>query len=170
MQRAAWIGGVTLLTLGAIAAAFFYPWETPVAVIDAAQPRPPTPAPLPAQAARPASPGQPSPRAPAPEVPVNAPAPEPTGIAVFNPMGTKPIKIGLVVPDDFPLPEGYVRHYQTMDDGTQLPAVLMFHPDAHPKDAAGNPIELPPDRLVPEELAPPGLPIRYLEVPKEQGG
>ena len=33
------------------------------------------------------------------------------------------------MPDDFELPEGYVRHYQTTDDGEQLPAILMFHPD-----------------------------------------
>ena len=94
------------------------------------------------------------------------PSDTPTGIALFNPPGTKPIKRGLVVPEGFELPPGYVRHYQTMDDGRQLPAVLTFHPDVEPKDAAGNPVEVGPDRLVPPELAPPGLPLQVLEVPE----
>ena len=94
------------------------------------------------------------------------PSDTPTGIALFNPPGTKPIKRGLVVPEGFELPPGYVRHYQTLDDGRQLPAVLTFHPDAQPKDAAGNPVEVGPDRLVPPELAPPGMPVEVLEVPE----
>jgi hypothetical protein len=134
----------------------------------------PAPAPTgraaPAPAARAAGPAQPEAQLPAPE-----PAPEealpmpsdtPTGIALFNPPGTKPIKRGLVVPEGFELPPGYVRHYQTLDDGRQLPAVLTFHPDAQPKDAAGNPVEVGPDRLVPPELAPPGMPVEVLEVPE----
>ena len=44
-------------------------------------------------------------------------------------MGTKPTKIGIVVPDDFELPEGYVRHFQANEDGELLPAILLFHPD-----------------------------------------
>nr|WP_228531162.1 MULTISPECIES: hypothetical protein [Myxococcaceae] len=91
---------------------------------------------------------------------------EPQGISVFNPPGTKPIKRGLVVPEGFALPPGYVRHYQTLDDGRQLPAVLMFHPDAHPTDAQGRPVAIPPDGLVPPELAPPGLPLEVLTVPE----
>ena len=69
----------------------------------------------------------------------------PGGIALFNPPGTKPIKRGLVVPEGFELPPGFVRHYQTLDDGRQLPAVLMFHPDAQPTDAQGRPVERPAD-------------------------
>ena len=81
------------------------------------------------------------------------------GIAVFPPLGTKPIKLGIVVPDDFELPAGYVRHFQSTDDGERLPAILMFPPDYEWVDANGQPIELPDDRVVPPEMAPPGLPI-----------
>jgi hypothetical protein len=95
---------------------------------------------------------------------------EKSGIALFPAHGTKPIKIGIVVPDDFELPEGYVRHYQATDDGQLLPAILLFHPDYEWVDDAGNAIELPPDRVVPPELAPPGLPIQMLEVRDEKGG
>jgi hypothetical protein len=84
--------------------------------------------------------------------------PEPkTGIAVFPPRGTDPPKTGIVVPDDYQLPPGYVRHYQTTDDGKQLPPILMFHPDFHPVDDRGQPIAVPADRVVPPEMAPPGL-------------
>ena len=40
------------------------------------------------------------------------------GIAVFPPKGTNPPKSGLVVPEDFPLPEGYVRYYQVTTRGS----------------------------------------------------
>jgi hypothetical protein len=80
-----------------------------------------------------------------------------TGIAVFPPRGTDPPKAGIIVPDDYQLPPGYVRHYQTTDDGEQLPPILMFHPDFHPVDDQGQPIPLPADRVVPPEMAPPGL-------------
>jgi hypothetical protein len=90
---------------------------------------------------------------------------EKTGLALFHP-GTKPIKRGLVVPENFELPPGYLRHYQTMDDGRQLPAILMFHPDFKPTDANGQPVELPEHRVVPPALAPPGLPLTLLEVPE----
>ncbi len=86
------------------------------------------------------------------------------GITVFPLPGTKPVKRGLVVPDDFPLPEGYVRHYQTTDDGEQLPPILMFHPDYDFVNERGEPIAVPADRVVPFELAPPGLPNRTLDV------
>lgn len=92
-----------------------------------------------------------------------------TGIALFPPPGTKPILRGIVVPEDFPLPEGYVRHYQTTDEGKQLPAVLMFHPDYELLDAQGQPFPMPEDRLVPPELVPAGMPVQTLEVPEEQG-
>ena len=95
---------------------------------------------------------------------------EKTGIALFPPHGTKPIKIGIVVPEDYEVPEGYVRHYQATDDGEMLPAILLFHPDYEWVDDAGNKVELPADRVVPAEMAPPGLPIQMLEVPKKQEG
>jgi hypothetical protein len=87
------------------------------------------------------------------------------GIAAFDPPGTDPPKSGILVPEDFPLPEGYVRHYQTDDDGQQLPAILMFHPDFEFVDEEGRPVPLPEDRVVPADLAPPGLPVRMLDVP-----
>ncbi|MEW6270495.1 MAG: hypothetical protein AB1689_14485, partial [Thermodesulfobacteriota bacterium] len=88
---------------------------------------------------------------------------EARGLAAFPPPGTDPPKPGIVVPDDFELPPGYVRHHQTTDDGRQLPPVLMFHPDTAPLDANGEPIA-----IVPPELAPPGLPIEILDVPEPQ--
>jgi hypothetical protein len=90
---------------------------------------------------------------------------EPTGIALFPPPGTDPPRAGIIVPEGFALPPGYVRHYQVTDDGKDLPPILMFHPDYHPVDASGAPIALPEDRIVPPELAPPGLPIDVLKVP-----
>ena len=93
---------------------------------------------------------------------------ETSGIKLFPAMGTKPTKIGIVVPDDFELPEGYVRHFQASEDGELLPAILLFHPDFEWVDDAGEPIPLPPDRVVPPELAPPGMPIEMLEVREPQ--
>ena len=110
-------------------------------------------------------------RPPAPSVPVGAAATgsaEPrqkSGIAVFPPPGTDPPKAGIIVPDDYELPPGYVRHYQTTDDGKQLPPILMFHPDFQPVDDRGRPIPLPADRVVPPEMAPPGMPHDVLQVP-----
>jgi hypothetical protein len=102
---------------------------------------------------------------PLPEVP-DGPVGGPSGIAVFPPLGTDPPKVGIVVPDDFELPEGYVRHYQATDDGELLPPILMFHPDYEFFDKSGEPIELPPDLIVPPELAPPGLDDPdFLELP-----
>jgi len=89
------------------------------------------------------------------------------GLSAFPPPGTKRIKVGLVVPEDFKLPTGYMRHYQTTDKGEMLRAILMFHPDYKPTDAHGNPIPIPEDRIVPPELAPPGLPMERLEVPED---
>lgn len=95
------------------------------------------------------------------------PAADASGLALFPPPGTDPPKRGIVVPDDFELPPGYVRHYQATDSGERLPAILMFHPDYRPVDADGVPLPLPPDRIVPPELAPLGLPVRMLEMPAE---
>jgi hypothetical protein len=94
---------------------------------------------------------------------------ETEGIAAFPPPGTDPIKTGIVVPEDFALPEGYVRHYQATDGGERLEAILMFSPDYEFFDEAGERIALPEDRIVPREMAPPGLPIRLLEPPGKSG-
>ncbi len=92
-----------------------------------------------------------------------------TGLGAFNPPGTKPLLIGLAVPEDFPLPPGYVRHYQATDDGQRIEPILMFAPDYQPTAADGSPVALPKDRVVPPELAPPGLPIRRIAVPAPLG-
>ena len=87
------------------------------------------------------------------------------GIAAFNPPGTSPPLKGLAVPEDFVLPPGYVRHHQVTDAGEPIEAILMFSPDHVFRDAAGNPIAVPEDRVVPPEMAPPGLPLREIEIP-----
>lgn len=87
------------------------------------------------------------------------------GIAAFNPPGTSPPLIGIAVPEDFPLPPGYVRHHQVTDDGQPIEAILMFAPDFVLRDAAGRVIPIPEDRVVPPELAPPGLVPRRIEIP-----
>ncbi len=91
-----------------------------------------------------------------------------SGIALFPPPGTDPIKRGLIVPEDFELPPGYVRHYQATDDGQRLPAILMFHPDYDWVDKDGNRIEISADHIVPAELAPAGLPLQTLDVAEPQ--
>ena len=100
------------------------------------------------------------------QAPADDGANEATGMALFPPPGTKPIKRGIVVPEDFELPPGFVRHYQATDDGQRLRAILMFHPDYKPVDEHGVPIPLPDDRVVPADMAPPGLPIEMLAVPE----
>lgn len=88
-----------------------------------------------------------------------------TGLGAFSPPGTRPPLLGLAVPEDFVLPDGYVRHHQATDDGQRIEAILMFAPDRQFFDAAGRPVAIPKDRVVPPELAPPGLPIRRVALP-----
>ncbi len=90
---------------------------------------------------------------------------ETKGLAAFPPPGTNPVKPGLLVPNDFQLPEGYIRHYQTTDDGKRLEPILMFSPDYEFVDDAGNPIVVPADGIVPPGMAPKGMPLRSLDVP-----
>jgi hypothetical protein len=85
-----------------------------------------------------------------------------SGIAAFNPPGTSPPLEGLAVPPDFELPPGYVRHHQATDEGGTIEPILMFSPDLVLRDAQGRPIPLPANRVVPPELAPPGLPLRWV--------
>jgi hypothetical protein len=155
---------------------------SPTAGAAAVVPGTPSPPPL-ARAAHPRRIARAEASAPPPAAPVSPrpaqpelryqdipfPPGERTGIGVFPPPGTEPIKRGIVVPDDFELPDGYVRHYQTTDDGQRLEAVLMFHPDFEWVDDQGAKLALPEDGLVPPDMAPPGLPIRILEVPAEPG-
>ncbi len=93
-----------------------------------------------------------------------------TGLGAFNPPGTKPPLVGLAVPEDFALPPGYVRHYQATDDGQRIEPILMFAPDYEAQTPDGRPVALPKDRVVPPELAPPGLPIRRIVVPAPTEG
>jgi hypothetical protein len=88
-----------------------------------------------------------------------------SGIGAFNPPGTSPPLIGLAVPEDFKLPEGYVRHYQATDDGQRIEPILMYSPDFEFFDSAGRRIEIPADRVVPPGMAPPGLTTRRITVP-----
>lgn len=93
-----------------------------------------------------------------------------TGLGAFSPPGTRPPLIGLAVPEGFPLPEGFVRHYQATDDGQRIEPILMFAPNPSVPDAGGRSIVLPADRVVPPELAPAGLPIRRIELPAPVNG
>ena len=88
------------------------------------------------------------------------------GIAAFPPPGTSPPLEGLAVPEDYALPEGYVRHYQATDDGQRIEPILMFSDDYDFFDEHGNPLPIPEDRVVPPHLAPPGLPISNVEIPQ----
>ena len=88
-----------------------------------------------------------------------------SGIAAFNPPGTSPPLVGIAVPEDFPLPEGFVRHGQATDDGQPIEPILMFSPDYEFFDSRGQPIPVPDDRVVPPQYAPPGLPIRLIRIP-----
>ena len=152
---------------------------TPVVAVDVARapaepdarppaPSPPRVRPVRARASAPPSP----PSAPPAEArreepgPSGAEPPEPSGIELFPPRGTDPPKIGIVVPEGFELPEGYVRHYQATDDGQPLPPILMFHPDYDWIDENGEHVEVSEDGVVPPELAPPGMPIEMLELPE----
>ena len=90
-----------------------------------------------------------------------------TGIGAFNPPGTSPPLEGLAVPADFVLPPGYVRHHQFTDAGEPIAPILMFAPDIALHDADGHPVAIPGDRVVPEAMAPPGLPLRRVRIPSQ---
>jgi hypothetical protein len=90
------------------------------------------------------------------------------GIAAFPPPGTSPPLEGLAVPEDFELPDGYVRHYQATDDGQAIEPILMYSPDYEFFDENGQPVQIPEDRVVPADKAPPGLPIRPIEIPPKR--
>ncbi len=88
-----------------------------------------------------------------------------TGLGAFNPPGTNPPMVGLAVPKDYALPPGYVRHHQVTDDGQTIEPILMFAPEFQLYDASNRPLEMPKDRVVPPEMAPPGLPLRRIVIP-----
>ena len=107
------------------------------------------------------------------EVPAMAQDAAPSGPAegsnLYRP-GTKKLKQGIIVPEGFKLPPGYLRHYQSTDNGEGVKPILMFHPDYKPVDSKGQPVEIPESRVVPPELAPAGMPIEVLELPEGQEG
>ena len=88
-----------------------------------------------------------------------------SGIGAFPPPGTSPPMVGLAVPDDYALPEGYVRHFQATDDGQRIEPILMFSPDYQFFDASGKPIKIPENRVVPPGMAPSGLTVRPIVIP-----
>lgn len=95
-----------------------------------------------------------------------------SGLGAFNPPGTSPPMMGMAVPEDYVLPEGYVRHYQATDDGQRIEPILMYSPDFNFFDSAGRQIVIPDNRVVPDNMAPPGLVIRPIKIPEplEPGG
>lgn len=143
----------------------------------------PAPEPPVAGMAQPPAPSAPPQRSPRGELPADDPlvadaeepkppampatdAEGPVGVHAFPPLGTRPNLTGIIVPEDFELPPGYIRHFQSTDDGQMLVPILMFDPDNPPLDEFGQPMEIPPDRVVPPEMAPAGLPIEILELPE----
>ena len=88
-----------------------------------------------------------------------------SGLGAFNPPGTSPPMIGLAVPEDYVLPEGYVRHFQATDDGQRIEPILMYSPDFVFFDSNGQQIVIPDNRVVPDNMAPPGLAIRPIRIP-----
>ena len=88
-----------------------------------------------------------------------------SGLGAFNPPGTSPPMIGLAVPEDYILPEGYVRHFQATDDGQRIEPILMYSPDFDFFDSNGQQIVIPDNRVVPDNMAPPGLAIRPIRIP-----
>jgi hypothetical protein len=120
------------------------------------------------------------PRAPAPPPPTAPPAtppkaePEEQGHSAFDlfpEQKRRPHLLGYVVPEGFPLPEGYIRHYQTAhypEGLKQLPPILMYDFGYQPRDRQGNPLPLPEDRVVPLDQLPPGMPAVKLEVPETE--
>jgi hypothetical protein len=180
-RREIWAWLLGLAAMAALAGLFFFLWGRRKAPSpeDAARARTAmsnTPSarraprvvvrPKAARTAPPSAPEAPAPPDDAAEQPGRAPEGR-SGIDVFPAPGTKKIKPGIVVPDDFELPPGYVRHFQATDKGEMLQAILMFHPDYELVDENGNPIPVPADRVVPPEMAPPGLAVEMLEVPED---
>ncbi|RKH61538.1 hypothetical protein [Corallococcus aberystwythensis] len=170
------IGGATAVTGLCVGLCLWWlsrpvPVEDLPPIVVAARPAPVAPSVEPSRpSVRPAAVPVAAPTPVEEPAPMSADEPPPpegkTGTALYQ-RGTKPLKRGLVVPDDFELPPGFMRHYQATDNGQPLAAILMFHPDFTPRDANGQLIPIPENRVVPEELAPPGMPHRLLEIPVE---
>jgi hypothetical protein len=185
-RRKAWLSLAAAAAIAGAAVFVLFRTSSPPEP-DAAAPPAVAAAPAPAPAARAALPRRaespraerhraastPAPRAereaePEPAAPPREVGPEPdvpSGIGLFPPPGTDPVHVGIVVPDDFELPEGFMRHYQVTDDGQDVRPILVVHPDYELLDAAGNPVPRPEGGVVPPELAPPGMPLETVAVP-----
>ena len=168
------LAAITLLTLFGPSREESPPAPPRAAQTDVRPAPPPAPSPRAVPRALPEAP-EPPPTPPGDAPPVDPaaaagiqqiPPIAPSGIGLFPPPGTDPPKIGIIVPDGFELPEGYVRHYQVTDDGQALPPILMFHPDYNWVDENGVHVEASENGVVPPELAPPGMPIEMLELPE----
>ncbi|GAB2515029.1 hypothetical protein [Lysobacter humi (ex Lee et al. 2017)] len=93
-----------------------------------------------------------------------------TGLGAFPPPGTSPPLRGLEVPEGFVLPEGYVRHHQASDEGERIAPILMFSPDREFVVVGGRRVPVPADRVVTPDLAPPGMPLRWVRIPPPDVG
>jgi hypothetical protein len=163
-MRSARTIGLILATAALVGAVLLYRGARdpgPVAAEPSATIVQPAPAPDDAQPAAAPTAGPADP-APAPET-FEPPA---EGIYAFPPPGTKPPLVGIIVPDDYELPPGYLRHYQSTDDGVALPPILMYNPYSPPLDHTGQPIEVRGDGVVPPVEAPPGMPVEILQLPQ----
>jgi hypothetical protein len=168
-SRGAWIITLAMVVVMVIAVQWLLRWEPsrPESIVLVPEERVPV---APATADRVmqqsalASESVPQPNSPEVAAPVEAPPLE--GIHVFPPLGTNQLLSGIIVPEDFKLPPGYVRHFQITDEGEPLPAILMFHPRRPPLDWRGEPLPVTADRVVPPQLAPEGMPIVILQAPR----
>jgi hypothetical protein len=97
---------------------------------------------------------------------IDPPGSPPRGMALFPPMGTQPIESGIIVPDGFELPPGYVRHYQVTDGGEQLRPILRYSPDFEFVDENGNVVREPSNDIVQPGDEPEGMPVELLEPPE----
>ena len=90
------------------------------------------------------------------------------GLAEFPLPGSKPLRQGIVVPEDYELPEGFARHYQVTDDGAGLDPILIVAPGYEIVDENGDVVELVDDWVVPPEHAPSDLPLELLVRPGDE--
>jgi hypothetical protein len=100
---------------------------------------------------------------------IDPPGSEPSGMALFPPMGTQPLREGIIVPEGAELPPCYARHYQVTDGGEQLQPILILSPGCELVDASGQVIPTP-DGIVPPGMGPEGIPNAILKPPKDGTG
>lgn len=178
--RRRWLAGGALLVL---ALAFFLLRDPAPVEVERREPERPPPAEAHAKraAAWPAAPARTPQQAPREPPPREEPRPAlpaadpeehaPSAFDLFPDRKRRPYLMGNVVPDDFTLPPGYVRHFQTAhypDGLRQLPPILLYDFGYQPLDADGRPLPVPEDRVVPPDRLPPGMPIKKLVIPDSE--